>query len=159
MTAAFRFLEILSLGVWVGAAFFVGVVLAPGTFALLPTRELAGSVVGMALARLHWLAYGCGVIYFATVLALSGERVPRRTALALVALMLVLTGVSQHVVTPRLAALRAQMAAENGSIDGTPKENPLRQQFGKLHGVSSFLELLVLLQGAAALYFTVRNHP
>ena len=49
MLTVFRFLELLSLGVWVGAALFVGVLLAPGAFALLPTRELAGSVVGMAL--------------------------------------------------------------------------------------------------------------
>jgi len=157
MTTMFRFLEILSLGLWVGAAFFVGVLLAPGAFALLPTRQLAGDVVGMALTRLHWLAYVCGAVYFAAAFALSGERTPQRTALILVALMLALTVVSHQVVTPKLAGLRLQMTAENGSIDATPKESPLRQEFGKLHGVSSAAELLVLLFGVAAIFLSTRR--
>lgn len=157
MNSMFRFLEVLSLGVWVGAAFFVGVLLAPGAFALLPTRELAGNVVGMALTRLHFLAYACSAIFYASTFALSGERTPQRIALTLVAIALLLTIVSQHVLTPKLADLRAQMYAQNGSIDATPKESPLRQQFGQLHGVSSALELLVLLLVAAALYMTLRQ--
>ena len=159
MLTVFRFLELLSLGVWVGAALFVGVLLAPGAFALLPTRELAGSVVGMALTRLHWLAYTCGAIYFAArfAMATEGSAAWRRGAPVMVALMLVLTLVAQFVLTPKLGALRAQMAAENGSIDATPKEHPLRQEFGRLHGFSSAIELLVLMLGVGALYMSVRN--
>ena len=157
MSSMFRFLEVLSLGVWVGAAFFVGVLLAPGAFALMPTRELAGNLVGMALTRLHFLVYACSAIFFATSFALSSERTPQRLALILVAVAFLLTIVSQHVLTPKLADLRAQMSAQNGSIDATPKESPLRQQFGKLHGVSSALELVTLLAVTAALYMTVRK--
>lgn len=160
MMTLFRFLEILSLGVWVGAAFFVGVLLAPGAFALLPTREMAGNVVGMALTRLHWLAIGCGAIFLASRFALSAEMPSlRKGAPILVVLMLVLTLASQFGVTPKLAALRAQMSAEHGSIDTTPKESPQRRQFGQLHGVSSLAEMLVLLLGATALFLAVRTRP
>ncbi len=158
MIQVFRFLELLSLGVWVGAAFFVGVLLAPGAFALLPTREMAGNVVGMALTRLHYMAYACAAIYFASSFALSSERAPRRAVLFLVAAAVLFTVVSQHVITPKLAGLRAQMSAENGSIDATPKESPLRQEFGKLHGISSLAELLVLLLGVTALFLISRDH-
>ena len=51
--------------------------------------------------------------------------------------------------------LRAQMAAEHGSIDQTPPGHLLRVEFGRLHGVSTALELAVLLLGLAALYFTM----
>jgi len=161
MTTLFRFLEILSLSVWVGGAFFVGVLLAPGAFALLPTRQLAGDVVGMALVRLHWLALSCGAVYVASVFALSTAEWPawRRAAPLVVVVMLALTLTSQFVLTPRLSALRAQMSAERGSIDATPKEDPLRQRFGQLHGASSAGELLVLLLGVTALFLTVRQQP
>ena len=159
MSALFRFLEVLSLGVWLGAAFFVGVLLAPGAFALMPTRELAGNVVGMALTRLHLLAYACGTIFLAANFALSQERSGvRRWAPALVALMLILTVVSQHFITPKVAGLRTQMSAEHGSVDQTPKESPLRQQFGMWHGFSSLLELMVMLLAAVALFLSIR-HP
>ena len=160
MATWLRFFEVASLGVWVGAAFFVGVLLAPGAFALLPTRELAGSVVGMALVRLHWLACACGLIYIFARLAMSrsGE-VLWKGAPILVVVMLILTLASHHIITPRLQGLRAQMAAEHGSIDATPKDNPLRQQFGALHGVSSVAALLGLLLGTTALFLTIRNQP
>jgi uncharacterized membrane protein len=155
MSNLWRFLEVLSLGTWVGAAFFVGVLLAPGAFALLPTRELAGSVVGMALTRLHWLAYACGPTFLAANFAVARQQAAaRRWAPLLVVVMLILTMLSQHVLTPKLAALRTQMAAEHGSIDHTPKEHPLRLQFGKLHGLSSALEMLVLVLGMAAVFLT-----
>lgn len=158
MMTLFRYLEVLSLGVWVGAAFFVAVLLAPGAFALLPTRELAGSVVGMALTRLHWLAYACGATFLASNFAVAREgAASRRWAPALVVAMLLLTMVSQQVITPKLATLRGQMTAEHGSVDQMPKEHPLRQEFGKLHGVSSALELLVLLLAATALFLTLRQ--
>jgi hypothetical protein len=69
-----------------------------------------------------------------------------------------LTVVSQHVVTPRIAGLRAQMSSTFGSVDATPQDNLLRAQFGRLHGISTSLELAVLLLGLAALFLTVRSH-
>jgi hypothetical protein len=67
--------------------------------------------------------------------------------------MLALTIVSQHVVTSRLAALRTEM----GSVDATPRENPLRVEFDKLHRVSVQLEGATLLVGIVTLYLTVRR--
>jgi hypothetical protein len=69
--------------------------------------------------------------------------------------MLLLTAVSQTYVTRRMADLRREMV----SVDATPKENPLRIEFDKLHDVSVKLEGTILLIGVAALYFTVRTKP
>jgi len=63
--------------------------------------------------------------------------------------------VSQTRVTPRLAELRTEMV----SVDATPKDNPLRVEFDRLHQTSVRIEVVVLLLGLAALFFTVRGTP
>ncbi len=158
MTAFLRFAQLLSLGAWVGATLFVGFLLAPAAFSTLPTRELAGSLVGMALARLHLLGYVCGALYFASALAAGGAAALRKPAAILVVVMLLLTAVAQHGLTPRLADLRAQMAATHGSTDSTPTDHPLRLQFGRLHAMANLLELVILLVGLGALFLSVKNY-
>jgi hypothetical protein len=69
--------------------------------------------------------------------------------------MLALTFVSQARVTPRLAELRTEMV----SVDATPKDNPLRVEFDRLHQTSVRIEVAVLLIGIAALFLTVRATP
>jgi hypothetical protein len=68
-------------------------------------------------------------------------------------LMFALTGISQTRVTPRLAELRTEMV----SVDSTPKDNPLRVDFDRLHQTSVRIEVVVLLLGIASLFLTVRN--
>jgi len=157
MTTILRFLEVLSLGAWVGGILFLSVAVAPAAFAILPTREQAGALVGMALTRLHILGYVAGAVFLVSRMArLRGMTGLASLAAAAVILMLLLTVVSQHLVSPRLADLRAHMKAEFGSVDATPQGHALRAEFGRLHGVSALLELAVLLVGVAALFLTVR---
>ena len=67
--------------------------------------------------------------------------------------MIGLTVVSQHAVSPRMAALRVQM----GSIQATAADSPLLAEFSRWHRVSVSLESGVLLAGFLALYFMVRE--
>ena len=158
MATILRFIQIFSLGTWTGGILFLSLIVAPGAFAILPTRELAGSVVGMALTRLHLLGYVTGALYLgASFMQSRSVSALRSPAAVLVILMLLFTVVSQHGVTPRIASLRAQMASEYGSVDAMPKDHQLRAQFGKLHGISTLLELVVLLLGITALFLTVRS--
>ena len=158
MATIFRFVQIFSLSTWTGCILFLTLIVAPGAFATLPTREIAGAMVGMALTRLHFLGYIAGGIFLiATCIEARGVSALARPAAVLVIAMLLLTILSQQAITPRIASLRAQMSAAHGSIDATPTNDPLRAQFGKLHGLSTLLELVVLLLGLAALFLTVRN--
>jgi hypothetical protein len=43
------------------------------------------------------------------------------------------------------------------SVDATPRENPLRVEFDRLHQMSVQIESVVLLLGLAGLFLTVRN--
>jgi len=70
-----------------------------------------------------------------------------------VVLMILLTIVSQHAVSPKMAALRVHM----GSIQATAADSPLLAEFSRLHRISVSLESGVLLAGLAALYLMVRE--
>jgi len=70
-----------------------------------------------------------------------------------VALMIVLTAISQYTVSAKMAGLRVQM----GSIQATAEGSPLLAEFSKLHKISISLESGVLLAGIAAMVLMVRE--
>jgi hypothetical protein len=154
MTSTLRFIEILALGTWVGGIIFLSFVVAPGAFGVLGSRDQAGTMVGFALGRLHWIGIVAGLIY---VLALVVERrsiaAIARPAAILVVLMIALTFYSQKFVTSRLAGLRREMV----SVDATPRDNPLRVEFDSLHQWSVRIEGTVLFLGLVGLFLTVRD--
>ena len=154
MTTILRFIQIFALGTWVGSIFYFSAAVAPGAFRVLSNPDQAGAVVQFTLGRLHMLGVVAAVLYlFASIaLAQSLKGIVRPAAIG-VMLMLLLTLTSQRLVTPKLAALRAQM----GSVAATPKTDPLRVEFDRLHGISVKIEGTALLIGFAALFLTVRE--
>lgn len=158
MSTILRYIEFLSLGIWLGSIIFLSFVVAPGAFGTLGSRDQAGALVGLALARMHVLGLVCGVVFLtarvaSSLLAGRGLSALLAPAALLVILMMVLTGVSQYGVSARMAHLRQQMV----SVDRTPEDNPLRIEFNRLHRISVRLEVAVLLAGLAALFFTTRE--
>jgi len=154
MNSALRFIQVFALGTWVGSIIYLSFVVAPGAFGVLQSRDQAGLMVGYSLTRLHYMGMVAAVLYLVAgvVLAQSVKGFVQPTMLGVI-LMLLLTIVSQTRVTPRLAELRTAMV----SVDATPKENPLRVEFERLHQTSVRIEVVVLLLGIAALFLTVRN--
>jgi hypothetical protein len=114
-----RFLMVLSLIVWLGGLIFFPVV-AQTAFAVLPTRHLAGSVVGRSLGILHWMGMISGAVFLASSLLLSrlsnGEAHPFAARNILICLMLLLTLISQFAIIPRMDAIRSSL----GEIDAAP---------------------------------------
>jgi uncharacterized membrane protein len=156
LTNLLRFLQIFALGTWLGAIIFLSFVVAPGAFTTLQSRDQAGAFVGMSLGRLHHLGVIAALIYIIAGLALvSSLKSLVQPSMVLVIVMALLTVVSQHRVTPRIAALRHEMV----SVDATRRDNPLRVEFDRLHVWSVRLEGTVLLLGFAALFLTVRSNP
>jgi hypothetical protein len=153
-----RFLMLLSLVVWLGGLVFFAFVLAPTVFSpgLLPSRQLAGSIVGRSLDGLHFMAIGSGIVFLIASMVYSrmatGNARPLAARHALIVLMLMLTLISQFGITPKMHAIRA----EAGSIDSVPVDNPLRMEFDRLHLWSERFEEAVLLLGLVALYTTAQ---
>jgi uncharacterized membrane protein len=156
VTNILRFLEVFALGTWVGGIIFLSFVVAPGVFGILSSRDQAGAVVALALSRLHFLGVIAGMVYL--LAAVAGARSVAaliRPAPLAVGLMVLLTFVSQHVVSAKMRRLRQEMV----SVDATPRESPSRIKFDRLHRMSVRLEGSVLLLGLAALFLTVRSKP
>jgi hypothetical protein len=149
---------LLSLVVWLGGLIFFAFVLAPTAFTpgLLPTRHLAGSIVGRSLDVLHYMAIISGVVFLITSMLYSrmtmGNARPLAGRHVLIALMLLLTVISQFAISPKMHAIRSEV----GVIDDVPPDNPLRVEFNRLHIWSEKFEEAVLLLGLVALYSTAR---
>ena len=148
---------LLSIVVWLGGITFFAFVLAPTVFTVLPTRELAGTVVNRTLPILHWMGVASGIVFLATSIAYSAMTTGSAQALAprhiLVLLMLVLTLVSMFAISSRMMALRAEM----GVIDTVPHDDPRRVEFNRLHQWSTRIEGSVYLIGLVVLYLTARQ--
>jgi uncharacterized membrane protein len=154
MASILRTLEFLALSVWLGSDVFLSFVVAPGAFRILGNRDAAGAIVGYSLT---WMHLG-GIVLSVALLLMRVVRLQSLTGLVqpaalCVALMCVLTAISQYTVSARMAALRVQM----GTIQGTSADSPLLAEFGKLHTISVSFESGVLLAGLTAMYLMVRE--
>jgi uncharacterized membrane protein len=153
-----RFFMLLSLVVWLGGLTFLAFVVAPTAFSqgLLPTRHLAGAVVGRCLGALHWMGIISGVVFLITSMIYSrmtvGSAHPLAARHVLIGLMLLLTVISQFAISPKMYSIRTQAV----EIDRLAPDDALRVEFNRLHVWSEKFEQGVFLLGLAALYMTAR---
>ena len=118
------------------------------------SRDAAGTIVGYSLTRMHLGGIVLGILLLlARLVRTKSLGTLAAPAGICVALMIVLTAVSQFTVSARMATLRVEM----GSIQATAADNPLLSEFSKLHRVSVSLECAVLLAGVVAMFLTVRE--
>ena len=154
MSSFLRTIEFLGLSLWLGGDVFLSFVVAPGAFRILASRDQAGAMAGFALWWMHMIGVVCGITILLARLLRTRTFASLATPTALfVVLMMGLTVVSQHTVSPKMAALRVQM----GSIQATAADSPLLAEFSRLHRISVSLESGVLLAGLAAMYLMVRE--
>ena len=103
--------------------------MAPAAFAVLPTRTLAGELVGRVLPVIFWSGM---------LLGIAAAIVCRMTGTALLPLagcvVTVLScAVAQLLISPRIERVRA---AIGGPVDALDAADPRRIDFGRLHGLS-----------------------
>jgi len=117
---------------------------------------MAGTIVGRSLDLLHFMGIVSGIVFLIASMFYNRMATGRARPLAarhlLIALMLLLTAISQFTISPRMHALRAEV----GVIDNVPLDNPLRMEFDRLHVWSENYEKAVLLLGLVALYTTAQ---
>lgn len=132
----------LLLAAWLGAALITVAVVAPGAFDVLPSRTIAGVMVGRVLPTLFIAGMVVGV-----AAALCGG--PRRVAVAAL-IAAVSCAVSQFWITPKLDRLRATIA---GPIDVLPPGDARRVAFGALHGYNVAGLGTAMIGAAVCLWF------
>ena len=157
MSTFLRTIEFLGLSLWLGSDVFLSFVVAPGAFRILASRDQAGAMVGYGLWWMHMIGVVCGIAILLARLVRTRTFASLATPAALcVVLMIGLTVVSQHSISPKMAALRVQV----GSIQATAAaaaDSPLLAEFSRLHRISVSLESGVLLAGLVAIYLMMKE--
>jgi hypothetical protein len=136
--------QLIVASLWLGAAILFVAVVAPAAFAALPSRTLAGALVGAVLPSLF---YAGVVVGLALAIAALATRRTRIVTLATVGGLTVAIScaVAQFVVAPRIERVRA---AIDGPIESLAPSDARRVSFGRLHAMS-VLWLGVAVVGAA----------
>jgi hypothetical protein len=160
---ALRYVALVALVVWVGGLIALGAIAAPAIFDVLGAqpiadgRLLAGAAFGEILRRFTLVSYGAGILLLGTLLvrAILGPR-PRRFAwrAALATLMLATTAYAGIVVAARIRDIQREIRVAPSSL---PENDPRRIEFGRLHGLSTSLQLVPLLGGLALISWELKE--
>lgn len=145
--------QITILALWLGAAVFFAAALAPALFAVLPSRSLAGAVVGRVLPVILYSGMLIGLA--AGLVTMLADDVPRsRGRDAAEVVMIAACAVAAFIVGPRIERVRASIT---GAIENLPIDDARRLAFGRLHGISVAWLGLAMLAAAWALVTCVRQ--
>ena len=145
--------ETVLLAAWIGAALLFALVVAPAAFAVLPTRTLAGALVGRVLPVIFYAGVVIGSIIVILDLVGRSSSWGRTAAGAVSALA---CAVAQLVVATRIERLRLSIG---GPLDALAMDDPRRIAFGKLHAISVGWLGIAMVAAVIALALAVRALP
>ena len=146
-------LSAILLAAWIGAALYFSVVVTRAAFAVLPSRTMAGALVGQTLPVL----FDTGMLIGAILIGAALFSPPGRARTALLvggAAIIALGALARFVVLTRIAHLRLSMPA---AIDSLPVGDPARRAFGQLHAMSVGALGLAMLVGVIVAIVLVRS--
>jgi len=147
----------LIIGLWLGAACFFSFAVAPSAFAVLPSREIAGSLVSRTLMIVNLSGLVIGLILLASSFIKRLDRKPfwLWTERFLLLIFTLACAVGQFVIALWLSFIRAQIGKP---IDEVAADDPLRIQFNNLHQYSVWV-LLAGMIAALILFFLIAGKP
>ncbi|MGE4559166.1 MAG: DUF4149 domain-containing protein [Desulfobulbus sp.] len=147
------FLSTLAISCWLGGAALFTFILTPKLFAAC-SRDQAGMIVGLLFPSYFRWGLACGAI--ALLCRLAGRGRFNLAMVLLLLAMLLLTATQAYVIEPKAAAIKEQIA----SFETTPKDDPFRAQFRKLHGLSMAANLAVIAGGVVLILLgSLSNTP
>lgn len=144
--------QIAVLALWLGAAAFLAITVAPALFAVLPTRTLAGSVVGRILPPIFYSGMVAGAVILALQIVDQRGWIWRGREIAGV-VMIAACAVAQFFVAPRIARLRDEIG---GPLEALAADDVRRMAFGRLHGISVAWLGLAMIAAVAAIVIAAR---
>jgi len=153
-----RFFHLLTFTFWYGSILYFTFVQAPLLFKALP-RETFGLVQSKLFPAYYLIGYVCGtllVILYPILHPMKGWGSSDGTKFTALCLMLVLSLAQGLWIGPKVAQLRVERQAAEQAKDPA-KVAALSQEFGKAHGISSLLNLLVVLCGGTFLFFFLKT--
>ena len=141
----------LLLAAWLGAGLLFAAVVAPAAFEVLPTRTLAGLLVGRVLPTL-FIAGGV-IAALCMILDRSSTGAFPRLRRSALAAIIIACGIAQFGIAPRIERVRAQIG---GPIEQLARDDPRRVAFGRLHAISvGWLGIAMLAAGTVIVLASV----
>lgn len=156
LQAPILFLHLAAAGLALGPALFFGAVVAPATFRVLPTRDLAASLTSPVLSGACLLAeVAFGVLFF-TGWWLTRRDVPRvtrslLTRLPVAGFFAALT--IRELLIPPMDKIRAEAP---GLIDNLPAADPSRILLDRYHRLATGFFGAMIAVAVAVLFLTAR---
>lgn len=150
------FLHLAAIALAVGPALFFGAIVAPSVFRVLPTRDLAASLVSPVLSgacRIAEVSFG---VLFVTSWWLTRAGVPRLTRSLLTRLPVVgffAVLVIAELLIPPMDRIRAEAP---GLIDNLPAGDPSRLLLDRYHRLATGFFSAALVVGVVVLVLTAR---
>jgi hypothetical protein len=147
----------LLIGLWLGAACFFSFAVAPSAFAVLPSREIAGSIVSRTLMIVNLSGLVIGLILLASSFIKRLDIKPfwLWTERFLLLILTLACAVGQFVIALWLSFIRAQIGKP---IDEVAIDDPLRIQFNNLHQYS-VCALAAGMIAALIFFFLIARKP
>ncbi len=140
------------LALWLGAAGFMSIAVAPALFGELPTRALAGAVVGRLLPSIFYSGIVVGLLVIAIDVWVAGAWHWNAVVISSV-VVAAACAIAQWAVAPRIERIRASIP---GAIESLPLDDARRVAFGRLHGISVGWLGLAMLAAVVALVVCAR---
>ncbi len=127
--------------IWLGSGIFL-ILAAQAAFRAAPNSTVAAAVVGAMLSRWHYIALAAPL----ALLALEWRRA--RTAVLIIIFAGVVFAAAQAMVDLRIRSIRMSSAIPMSELS---RQDPVRRQFGRLHGLSMLLLLMQVIAAGVAL--------
>lgn len=161
MTTVVRYLRLILLGLWLGAAIFFGAAVAPTVFSVLRgaqltnANELAGSIVTRLLTIINTGGFEISLFVLVTAFFVSKNegRLKRFAEVISLAIMAIMTGVSQWVISARMLAIRGALQVP---IDQIARDDSRRVAFDALHHYSVMAMGVAIVAALAAFLIIAR---
>jgi len=129
--------ERIILTLWVGGLWAIGFLAVPVLFHTLDDRTLAGQLAAPMFTLINGIGLVCGALLLLSAAMGEGRAWYRSWRVGVIAIMMGGMAVILFVIQPQMAALKVQVAPGGA----------LGPQFGRLHGISSAIYLLVSVLG------------
>ena len=130
--------ERIILTLWVGGLWAIGFLAVPVLFHTLDDRTLAGELAAPMFTIINGIGLACGGLLLLGAALDRGRDWYRSWRVAVIATMVAGSAVILFIIQPQMASIKAQVAGTGGTLGA---------QFGRLHGISSAIYLLVSVLG------------
>lgn len=131
-------LRSLLLALWLGAACFFSFAVAPSAFGVLPSRDLAGSIVSRTLliVNLSGIVIGAFLLLTSFLPSRNAKTFAVWIERLLLAILTIACVVGQFVIALWMSQLRTAIGK---TIEELAEDDPTRLQFNQLHEYSIYV--------------------